>query len=512
MDIEIVRSHLLIIGGGLAGLSAAIEASKFDIDIMLLAKSKVGYSGNTSICKGGFAAVIQGNEEGDMPYIHLVDTLKAGYYFNDENLVKSMAERGEKTIKTLDRYGVPFYKKDNKYVLLGAPGHSKKRYISVMDNFSKFQRLGGLTITKNLMNIIKQKNNIKICDNVFVVSLYCEDNRKYCVALDNRNKNIKLIYSNAIIIATGGCCSIYSNSTNTLDADGSGVYLAKGAGITVNNMEFIQFHPLSVVEQPKLILPTTIFSLGAILVNEKGEEFINSYTDKNYMVERDIMSMAIYKEMMKTNNHIYIDFSRADKSKLHELIHGFNMFKDVNRVAIRPAAHFMMGGIIINENAETNKEGIFAAGEVTSGVHGANRLSGNALLEAATFGEIAGLNAGKHSKGKTIDSFKIDIDKIKDFIVFSESNKDRNVNILIEVNKGFKEIVDNSIGIVRNYKELFKAKNKINTLIQMLNEYRQVEFEDFNRYFKTKIKLEVAMEIIGNSLKRKETSGSFIIE
>lgn len=511
MDIEVIKSHVLIIGGGLAGLSAAIEASKFDINIMLLARSKVGYSGNTSISKGGFAAVIEGNEEGDMPFIHMVDTMKAGYNVNDDKLVKTMVERGEKTIKTLNKYGVPFNKKDNKFVTLAAPGHSKKRYISIMNEFSKSKRLVGLTITKNLMNIIKQKNNINICDNVFVISLYCEGNRKYCIALDNKNKNIKLIYANAIVIATGGCCSIYSNSTNTLDVDGSGVYLAKHAGIAINNMEFIQFHPLSLVDYPKFIIPTTVFSMGAILVNEKGEEFLNNYTDKNYIIGRDIMSMAIYKEMKKSNN-VYIDFSRANVKALNEVIPGFDMFKDVNKVAIKPAAHFMMGGIVINENAETNKEGVYAAGEVTNGIHGANRLAGNALLEAAAFGGIAGFNAGKYSKGKTINSFIIDIDKIKDFIIFSESNKVRNESILTEINEGLEETVDDCIGIIRNYNKLLKGKNKINSFLEILNEYKPVEFEDFNKYFKTQIKLEIAMEIINHSLNRKETLGSFIIE
>jgi len=338
LEIEIVKSHLLIIGGGLAGLSAAIEASKFDIDIILLSRSKVGYSGNTSICKGGFAAVIQGNEEGDMPYIHMVDTLKAGYQINDESLVKTMVERGERTIKNLDNFGVPFYKRDNKYILLGAPGHSKKRYISIFDKYNSRFRLNGLTITKNIINLINQKSNIHICDNVFVVSLYSEGSRKYCISLDIVKKNIKLIYSNAIIIATGGCCGIYNNSTNTLDADGSGVYLAKHAGVNFNNMEFIQFHPLALVDYPRYILPTTIFSLGATLINEEGKEFISKYTNKNYNAERDVMSMSIYKEMRNSSGNIYVDFSKANIPLLSSLIQNFNVLKIHKKIKVKHSA------------------------------------------------------------------------------------------------------------------------------------------------------------------------------
>ncbi len=512
MEIEIVKSHLLIIGGGLAGLSAAIEASKFDIDITLLSRSKVGYSGNTSISKGGFAAVIQGNEEGDMPYIHMIDTMKAGYKINDEGLVKTMVERGERTIKTLDNFGVPFYKSDDKYVLLEAPGHSKKRYISILDKHNSRFRLNGLTITKNLMNIINQKSNIHICDNMFVVSLYCEGNRKYCISLDIVKKNIKLIYSNAIIIATGGCCSLYNNSTNTLDADGSGVYLAKHAGITFNNMEFIQFHPLALVDYPRYILPTTIFSLGATLINEEGKEFISKYTNRNYNAERDVMSMSIYKEMRNSSGNIYVDFSKANIPILSSLIPNFNVLKIHKKIKVKPSAHFMMGGIKINKHAETNKEGVYAAGEVTSGVHGANRLAGNALLEAATFGEIAGLNAGEYAKGKTIDTFVIDMDNIKNFILFSENNRVKNNKILDEVNIELKKTVDTSISIIRNHRVLLNAKEKVKAMLEMLKEYKPVEFDDLVRYFKIKIKLEVAMEIIENSLKRKKTLGSFIIE
>ena len=512
MEIEIVKSHLLIIGGGLAGLSAAIEASKFDIDIILLSRSKVGYSGNTSICKGGFAAVIQGNEEGDMPYIHMVDTLKAGYQINDESLVKTMVERGERTIKNLDNFGVPFYKRDNKYVLLEAPGHSKKRYISVLDKYNSSFRLNGLTITKNIMNLINQKSNIHICDNVFVVSLYSEGSRKYCISLDIVKKNIKLIYSNAIIIATGGCCSIYNNSTNTLDSDGSGVYLAKHAGININNMEFIQFHPLALVDYPRYILPTTIFSLGATLINEEGKEFIGKYTTKNYNAERDIMSMSIYKEMTNSNGHVYVDFSKADIALLSALIPNFNELKVQKKIKVKPSAHFMMGGIKINKNAETNKEGIFAAGEVTSGVHGANRLAGNALLDAATFGEIAGHNAGKYSKGKAIDTFVIDMDNIKNFIVFSEDNRVKNNEILDEVKRELKKTIDTSISIIRNASDLLSAKEKVKSMLEMLKGYKPVEFDDFVKYFKIKIKLEITMEIIENSLKREKSLGSFIIE
>lgn len=511
MNVDFTKCDILIIGGGLAGLMAALESSNICNNVVILSKSKVGQSGSSSVSEGGFSAVVKNNRCGDTTDLHMKDTLKAGHYLNDSTLVKLMVESGNDIIEELDSYCSCFLKDGDNYRLFQAPGHSKSRYITIKNKFNSYFK--GLTVTKSILDELKIRKNITILDRIFVVDLYDYNENKVCYALDINEQILRIFCARAIIIATGGCCGIYSKTTNTVDVDGSGLYLAKKIDLELDNLEFIQFNPLKMASN-KFILPSFLFSFGAQLINEKGKKFLEKYNTDVSLATRDIVGYAVYKEL-QSGSKVYIDLSNVQMDGFEQLLDFDHKLKKVlnsyNKIEVVPAAHFMLGGIKINERCETSKEGFFAAGEVTVGVHGANRLAGNALLEAAVFGKIAGYNAAKYIYGRKLDNIKIEINTLKEFIHFSEYNQNNN-KILDELNNFFRTQVDLAIGIVRSRDILLKTRKIVENLQVKLEEFKPAEFKDFIKYFEMKIKLSVALQIIDASLKREKTLGAFIVE
>ncbi|MDY6822144.1 MAG: FAD-binding protein, partial [Deferribacterota bacterium] len=430
---------------------------------------------------------------------------------NDRNLVKLMVESGNDILKELDSYCSCFLKDGDNYRLFQAPGHSKSRYITIKNKYNSYFK--GLTITKSILNELRSRKNITILDRIFAIDLYDYNENKVCYTLDINEQIVRIFCAKAIIIATGGCCGIYNETTNTVDVDGSGLYLAKKIGLKLDNLEFIQFNSLKMANY-KFILPSFLFSFGAQLINEKNEKFLEKYNTDASLATRDIVSYAVYREL-KSGRKVYIDLSNIQMDRLEQLLDYDHKLKKVlnsyKKIEVVPAAHFMLGGIKINERCETTKEGFFAAGEVTTGVHGANRLSGNALLDAAVFGKIAGYNAAKYIDGRELDHIKIEIDTLKEFIHFSEFNENNN-KILDELNKFFRTKVDLVIGIVRSRDILLKTRKIVENLQVKLEEFKPVEFKDFIKYFEMKIRLFVVLQIIEFSLRRESTLGSFIVE
>lgn len=359
-----MQYQFIIVGSGLAGLTSALTVAKSG-PVLLISKANLDDCA-TNLAQGGIAAVISPE---DSFTSHIQDTLRAGAFHNQKKTVEILVKEGPEAIKWLQQQGVIFDKN---------PGleaaHSYRRVMRISD-------FSGREIEKALLKKIKQNKNIKVLENCLVRDLLME--KKQCFGV----RTTKNIYGEKVILATGGVGQIYTYTTNPKVATGDGLAMAYRAGCKLVDLEFIQFHPTALKDNssPLFLLSESLRGEGAYLVNEKSERFISE------LAPRDILSRAIIKEQKRGD--VYLDISyRGEKfiKKRFPNIYrelkkrGFNLAKE--KIPITLAAHYSCGGIKVDEYGRTNVKNLFAFGEVAcTGVHGANRLASNSLLEAVVF-------------------------------------------------------------------------------------------------------------------------------
>ncbi|MBU1322843.1 L-aspartate oxidase [Patescibacteria group bacterium] len=354
----------IIIGSGLAGLTCALTLEKSG-SVLLISKSRL-VDCATNLAQGGIAAAMT---DEDSFSSHIQDTLVAGGFHNNQRMVKIMVREAPEAIKWLQQQGVIFDKN---------PGleaaHSYRRIMRISD-------FSGRAVEKALLKKIKQNKNIKVLENCFVIDLVVEN--KKCIGV----KTSKNIYGGKIILATGGLGQIFSYTTNPKVATGDGLAMAYRAGCQVVDLEFIQFHPTALKDKssPLFLLSESLRGEGAYLVNTKGKRFISE------LAPRDILARAIVKE--QGNGEVYLDIRHRREKFIKKRFpniyrelkkRGFNLAGE--KIPITPAAHYSCGGVKVDSYGRTNIKNLFAFGEVAcTGVHGANRLASNSLLEAVVF-------------------------------------------------------------------------------------------------------------------------------
>lgn len=356
--------QFIVVGSGLAGLTSALTLAKYR-QVLLISKAALKDCA-TNLAQGGIAAVTTAKDSFSS---HIRDTLTAGAFHNNKQAMEILIKSAPAAIKWLREQGVKFDKNPS----LEA-AHSYRRVLRISD-------FSGREIEKVLLKKIKQNKNIKVLENCSVRDLLVEN--KQCFGV----RTTKNIYSEKVILATGGLGQIFAYTTNPKVATGDGLAMAYRAGCKVVDLEFIQFHPTALKDNssPLFLLSESLRGEGAYLVNEKGERFISE------LAPRDILARAIVKEQKK--GEVYLDISRRGKKFIkkrfpniyHELKRrGFNLVKE--KIPITPAAHYSCGGIKVDSYGRTNIANLFAFGEVAcTGVHGANRLASNSLLEAVVF-------------------------------------------------------------------------------------------------------------------------------
>ena len=398
-----MNSPVVVIGSGIAGLSFALQVSAFR-DVVILTKSSID-EGSTKYAQGGIAAVL---DEADNFESHIDDTMKAGSDHNDPEMVRFMVENGPTAINRLKDYGVNF---DQELGLEG--GHSRRRIIHCADST-------GAKIEYSLIDEIKSKNNIKVIEDAFAVDLEIRGDKVIgCHYL--LDGEFEFIASSSVIIATGGIGQLYKFTTNPSVCTGDGIAIAYRAGAEVEDMEFVQFHP-TVFENGDLI-SEAVRGEGAKLINSNGERFVDE------LAPRDKVALAIYEELK--NGQVYLDATHKDLSERFPSIHskllaqGIDMTKE--SIPVQPAAHYLCGGIKTDKFGRTNIAGLYAFGECAyTGVHGANRLASNSLLEAAVFasqiaedlkGEIKG-NSEIKGNNKIVcgNEFDFDTEALQDLM------------------------------------------------------------------------------------------------
>tara|TARA_B100000586_G_C20094991_1_gene421968 strand:- start:301 stop:1854 length:1554 start_codon:yes stop_codon:yes gene_type:complete len=387
--IETITTDFLIIGSGIAGLSAALELAPFG-HVTIITKASIRESA-TEWAQGGIAAAMN---KKDTPSLHLQDTLIAGAHLCDKNAVRILVKEGPQCVNELIKLGAQFDQTNKGYDYTKEAAHSQRRILHARDETGK-------EIKKTLGNAILSKKNIHFHPHTMASSLILNTLNECTGAHVITNNTQQLIQAKATLIATGGCGQVFSKTTNPAIATGDGTAIAYNIGCTLQDMEFIQFHPTTLTMGDKK--PISIFLIseavrgeGAILRNISGEQFMHHYHPDAELAPRDIVARSIYLENQKTKNHIFLDLSpikHIAKKRFPNIYNrcldaGIDITRDF--IPISPAAHYCMGGIKTNLVGETSIPRLFAAGEVASlGIHGANRLASNSLLDGLVFGKRA---------------------------------------------------------------------------------------------------------------------------
>lgn len=465
------KVDFLIIGSGIAGLSYALKVAKYG-KVCLVSKDKMDET-NTRYAQGGIAAVMYSPDSYDK---HIQDTILAGAGLCNKEIVRITISESTARIKELIKWGTQFDKtKSGLYDLAKEGGHSEYRVLHHKDNTGK-------EIQRALISKVKGHKNIEVLENYFAVNIITQhhlgievtkrtpDVKCYGAYILNPNTGlIETVLAKTTLMATGGVGNVYATTTNPPVATGDGiamVYRAKGA---VVNMEFTQFHPTSLYnpnEKPSFLITEALRGFGAVLKNRKGEEFAHKYDSRGSLAPRDIVARAIDNEMKITgDDFVYLDCRHLKKNELINhfpniyakcLSIGIDISKDM--IPVIPAAHYMCGGIKVDEHARSSIVNLYATGECAStGLHGANRLASNSLLEALVFSHRASVDA--ISKFKSID-FNTDVpDWNSDGTVLTEE-----MVLITQSLKELQTVMSNYVGIVRSDLRLKRALDRLELL------------------------------------------------
>src|SRR5262245_15247457 len=384
----------IVLGSGVAGLRAAIELAR-DGRVVVLTKDRLDES-NTEYAQGGVAVAMSDDDEISL---HYEDTLNAGAGLCDEKAVRVLVEEGPRYITELIGWGAQFDREGGALAFTQEAAHSRRRILHARGDST------GREIVRALIAHAKKNPNIQLVAHAATVGLIIEGGRCAGVRFIDPDESLRReMRARAVVLATGGAGQIYAQTTNPSIATGDGMAMAYAAGATMCDLEFTQFHPtaLALEGAPRFLLSEALRGEGAILRNHEGEAFARRYDDRGELAPRDIVARAIVAEMERTGSrwmyldltHLKADFLRERFPKIFEtcLRYGLDLTKD--QLPVSPATHYVMGGVKTDTRGRTTLAGLYAAGEIAcTGVHGANRLASNSLLEGLVFGARAGAAA-----------------------------------------------------------------------------------------------------------------------
>src|SRR5215469_4569084 len=391
-------ADVLVIGGGVAGLRAAIAAADQGADVLVLTKDTIDQS-NTWYAQGGIAAVLQ---PADSYESHADDTEKGGAGLCDHEAVDVVVKEGPQRVLELLEWGANFDKKPGNphgLAFTREGGHSFARILHAYGDAT------GMELAGTLIRTVKGRDAIRISENSFAIDLLTDEGR--CVGvLALVNGLVNAIWAKRTILASGGAGQLYRESTNPRIATADGHAMAYRAGATLQDMEMVQFHPttLYVAGSSRALITEAVRGEGAYLVDRNGHRFMPDYHEMAELAPRDVVSRAIVEQIRKTHfTHVFLDVRHLPAKEFHDrfpqlakLTEEFEIDTSRELIPVHPAAHYMIGGVDADLEGHSSLKGLYAVGEAgCSGLHGANRLGSNSLLEGLTFGGRAGTDAGR---------------------------------------------------------------------------------------------------------------------
>jgi L-aspartate oxidase len=469
-----IDSDFLVIGSGIAGLSFALQAAKHG-KVAMVTKREIAESA-TNYAQGGIATVFSREDTFDA---HVEDTLVAGAGICHEDVVRMVVEEGPSVIRNLIDWGVKFTISGDSYDLTREGGHSQRRILHADD-------VTGREIERALVSAVRENPNIAIYEHHIGIDLITEAKvvrkrlkKNRCMGahvLDINQGVVKTFSARITLLATGGAGKVYLYTCNPDVATGDGVAMAYRAGATIANMEFMQFHPTTLFHPhaKSFLISEAVRGEGAILKRRDGTAFMEKYHHLKDLAPRDIVARAIDNEM-KTNGDdcVYLDITHKEPEYVRNrfpniyqtcLEYGLDMTREP--LPVVPAAHYLCGGVAVNKDAETDLQHLYAIGEVAfTGLHGANRLASNSLLEAAVYAGRAYQHATEQLK-----SCRFDYPTIPEWDSGTATNSDE----MVVVSQNWDEIrrfMWNYVGIVRTDKRLERARRRIRLIQEEIEDY-----------------------------------------
>lgn len=516
-----IKADVLVIGSGISGLSYAIKISEKmpEAKIIIVTKADEDES-NTKYAQGGLAVVT--NFDNDNFQKHIDDTMRAGDGENNLDVVKMVIEEGPERFKELVEWGTNFDQKDGHLMLGREGGHTENRIVHHKD-------ITGKEIERALLATVNKSPNIEIMAHHYVIDLITQHhvpnkifdlNKIDCYGayiLDEKNKKIKKITAKMTLVATGGAGHVYKNTTNPLIATGDGIAFVHRARGKVSNMQYYQFHPTALYSKRDgmlFLISEAVRGDGAKLRTKDGEKFMHKYDEREELASRDIVARAIDSELKISGaDYVGLDCRNMNHEKFMDhfpniyqkcLEEGIDPFKQL--IPVVPACHYLMGGIETDTSGQSSIKNLFAVGECTnSGLHGANRLASNSLLEGLVFGHNAAL--------KTVELLEINDFNFEDLKAVPEWNEEgmKMMDEMVMVSyfrRQLQEMMSDLVSIVRSNERLLLAKKKQQEIFEAVTELYNYSIIS-PQLSELRNLVNISYLIIKQSMKMKKNKGAF---
>ena len=504
----ITTTNYLIVGSGIAGLTFAIKiATQFPEKTITIVTKSTEEESNTKYAQGGIA-VVQ-NLEDDHFNKHIKDTLICGDGLCNTEVVEMVVKEGPKRLQELIDWGANFDKNNAGTLDLGREGgHTKNRVVHHKDQT-------GIEIERTILEETHRKKNIKLLDFHFALELITKNNRCFgAYVLNEKTNEILTLKADFTILATGGIGQIYGHTTNPIIATGDGIAMAHRAKAKIKDMEFIQFHPTALYTKElntTFLISEAVRGFGAYLRTKKGRRFMLDYDNRAELASRDILSQSIVKELKKSNDTcVYLDCTHLDMTafkKHFPMI--YRRCKEVgieisfNWIPVIPAQHYLCGGISVDMNGQTTISNLYACGECSrTGLHGANRLASNSLLEALVYSERIFTHLSQIS-------YKTETNN-DDFSNWSELGKPvleehyiSNIRMLLQ------SLMQQNAGIIRNNIDLKSAKKQLIIWQKQLSKI-SIDYAITKEMYELKNMIDVSILIVNESISRDHNCGGFV--